>query len=291
MRRMEGHVDEGRALRTFLRERRARADARGGDIESPCVRSVGICQRDVASLAGVSLSFYKRLEAGALAAPRLDLLARVAQVLGLDAHERATLVRLARPDLSVMAAARPKATELSRWLRVIRDLVEGARRSRTTASLLRLGTETSRSILRSDGASFSARPARGGLRLVACAASGPHDARTLRAWRFPVLPALADGRTFVAPPSPLHDGFTVVGVPIASVACAPVRATERLVAAIGFAYRDPPRSMAACIGVLEAVAAVIELAIDRRTREQAGEPAARRCVPGLSTTGRGDEPG
>jgi transcriptional regulator with XRE-family HTH domain len=88
-------------LRAFLRSRRARltpADV-GLPDDGARRRTPGLRREELASLAGVGVSWYTWLEQGRDIHPSPDVLEAVARALRLDAAERATLFALARTEL------------------------------------------------------------------------------------------------------------------------------------------------------------------------------------------------
>ncbi|MGO4649807.1 helix-turn-helix transcriptional regulator [Nocardia sp. 2YAB30] len=93
----------GSALAGFLRSRRARV--RPGDVGLPDGggprRVRGLRREELASLAGVSVDYYVRLEQGRCPNVSDAVLSAVATALRLDRAERDHLVRLARPPRSV----------------------------------------------------------------------------------------------------------------------------------------------------------------------------------------------
>jgi transcriptional regulator with XRE-family HTH domain len=92
-------------LRAFLRSRRARLTP--GDVGLPDDgarrRTPGLRREELASLAGVGVSWYTWLEQGRDIHPSPDVLEAVARALRLDAAERTTLFALARTELPLSA--------------------------------------------------------------------------------------------------------------------------------------------------------------------------------------------
>jgi transcriptional regulator with XRE-family HTH domain len=88
-------------LRAFLRSRRARlspADV-GLPDDGARRRTPGLRREELASLAGVGVSWYTWLEQGRDIHPSPDVLDALARALRLDAAERTTLFALARTEL------------------------------------------------------------------------------------------------------------------------------------------------------------------------------------------------
>ena len=93
-------------LRAFLRSRRARltpADV-GLPDDGARRRTPGLRREELASLAGVGVSWYTWLEQGRDIHPSPDVLEALARALRLDAAERATLFALARTELPLPSA-------------------------------------------------------------------------------------------------------------------------------------------------------------------------------------------
>src|SRR6202167_1954394 len=93
-------------LRAFLRSRRARlspADVGLAD-DGGRRRTPGLRREELASLAGVGVSWYTWLEQGRDINPSPEVLDALARTLRLDAAERATLFALARTELPLPAA-------------------------------------------------------------------------------------------------------------------------------------------------------------------------------------------
>lgn len=84
------------ALGDFLRSRRAAvAPAERGIVSANHRRVPGLRREELADLAGVSLTYYTRLEQGSATNPSSQVLDALARALGLDEVERAHLYRLA----------------------------------------------------------------------------------------------------------------------------------------------------------------------------------------------------
>jgi transcriptional regulator with XRE-family HTH domain len=90
-------VDPAKDIAEFLTSRRARVTPEQVGLPSFGPRRVtGLRREEVASLAGVSVEYYKRLERGNAAGASDSVLAALAQALRLDDAERAHLFALAR---------------------------------------------------------------------------------------------------------------------------------------------------------------------------------------------------
>jgi transcriptional regulator with XRE-family HTH domain len=84
-------------LGQFLQARRGRVQPETVGIE-PCGRRrvSGLRREELASLAGVSVDYYVRLEQGRAVNPSQGVLESIAHVLALDETERTHLLRLGR---------------------------------------------------------------------------------------------------------------------------------------------------------------------------------------------------
>lgn len=88
------------ALGSFLRSRREKTDpARAGVVTHTRRRVSGLRREELALLAGVSPSYYTRLEQGRDRHPSREILQAIAAVLELDDAERSYLWSLAAPAL------------------------------------------------------------------------------------------------------------------------------------------------------------------------------------------------
>jgi transcriptional regulator with XRE-family HTH domain len=101
-----GREDRYTALRTFLRDRRARISPRDAGLPvRPGRRLHGLSAEDVAELIGVSPRWYLRFESGQNDRRfSLQFVQRVAAVLQLDEDGSATLYRLALAEANAAAA-------------------------------------------------------------------------------------------------------------------------------------------------------------------------------------------
>ncbi|GHF21189.1 transcriptional regulator [Streptomyces spiralis] len=88
-------------LGSFLRSRRERVDAASaGVVDNTRRRVKGLRREELALLAGLSPSYYTRLEQGRDRRPSREILEALARVLRLDDTERAYLWSLAMPSLA-----------------------------------------------------------------------------------------------------------------------------------------------------------------------------------------------
>src|SRR3982751_6771626 len=112
------HVDAGNDIAEFLTTRRARITPEQGGLPSYGPRRVtGLRREEVASLAGVSVEYYKRLERGNVSGASEAVLEALARALQLDDAERAHLHDLAR-------AANPVAAKRRRPSQRVRPVVQ-----------------------------------------------------------------------------------------------------------------------------------------------------------------------
>lgn len=106
-------VTERTDLGEFLQDRRGRVRPETVGIDIFGRRRVrGLRREELASLAGVSVDYYVRLEQGRAANPSEEVLDAIARVLALDATERIHLHRLGRPHRRARGAS--MATEVVR---------------------------------------------------------------------------------------------------------------------------------------------------------------------------------
>jgi transcriptional regulator with XRE-family HTH domain len=107
-------VDAASELSRFLTSRRARVTPEQAGLPSYGQRRVpGLRREEVASLAGVSVEYYKRLERGNATGASDSVLEALADALRLDDAERAHLFDLARaagPSARDGGAARSSGT-------------------------------------------------------------------------------------------------------------------------------------------------------------------------------------
>src|SRR5271154_2532024 len=101
-------VDAANDIAEFLTSRRARVTPEQAGLPTWGPRRVkGLRREEVASLAGVSVEYYKRLERGNASGVSDSVLEALARALQLDDAERAHLFDLARA-VSPIAAKRPR---------------------------------------------------------------------------------------------------------------------------------------------------------------------------------------
>ncbi|MDO8213975.1 helix-turn-helix transcriptional regulator [Conexibacter sp. CPCC 206217] len=105
-------------LGAFLRARRARLQPHDVGLTDPSRRRVpGLRRDEVADLAGISESYYSRLEQGQAGVVSDGVLQAVARVLRLTEDERSHLLHLARPATLARRAAKPeRVSEATRRL-------------------------------------------------------------------------------------------------------------------------------------------------------------------------------
>jgi transcriptional regulator with XRE-family HTH domain len=95
-------------LGSFLRSRREKIDAASAGVVDNVRRRVkGLRREELALLAGLSPSYYARIEQGRDRHPSREILAALAGVLRLDDAERAYLSSLAMPSLAPVGGAVP----------------------------------------------------------------------------------------------------------------------------------------------------------------------------------------
>ncbi|MEW2457878.1 helix-turn-helix domain-containing protein [Streptomyces albus] len=98
-------------LGSFLRSRREKIDAASAGVVSNTRRRVkGLRREELALLAGLSPSYYTRLEQGRDRRPSREILEALARVLRLDDTERAYLWSLAVPSIAPAGDAAPART-------------------------------------------------------------------------------------------------------------------------------------------------------------------------------------
>ena len=78
-------------------------------------RVPGLRRGEVASLAGVSIEYYSKLERGGLAGVSASILDAIARALQLDDAERAHLFHLAHAADGTSAGMRPRRRPAKRW--------------------------------------------------------------------------------------------------------------------------------------------------------------------------------
>lgn len=109
-------VDHRAEVREFLTTRRAKITPQQAGIPVVGQRRVpGLRRAEVATLAGLSIEYYARLERGHLAGVSASVLDAIARALQLDAAEREHLYDLARAADRSSIAARPRGRGDKPW--------------------------------------------------------------------------------------------------------------------------------------------------------------------------------
>jgi transcriptional regulator with XRE-family HTH domain len=102
-------MDNRNEVREFLMSRRAKLTPQQAGLPSGGTRRVaGLRRSEVATLAGVSVEYYAKLERGALAGASASVLDAVASALQLDETERIHLLDLARAADGIPTSGRPR---------------------------------------------------------------------------------------------------------------------------------------------------------------------------------------
>jgi transcriptional regulator with XRE-family HTH domain len=113
-------VDTKTEVRDFLTSRRAKITPGEAGLTSYGARQVpGLRREEVATLAGVSVDYYNRMERGSLAGVSKGVLEAVTGALRLDEAERAHLFDLARASKDQAAGRRHSAAR-----RTVRPSIE-----------------------------------------------------------------------------------------------------------------------------------------------------------------------
>jgi transcriptional regulator with XRE-family HTH domain len=121
---MVDSVEPAQDIAEFLSSRRARVTPEQAGLPSFGTRRVpGLRREEVASLAGVSVDYYKRLERGTVTSVSESVLEALAGALRLDDAERAHLHDLFRAANPV--AARPRRAPAQRVRPAVQQLVDG----------------------------------------------------------------------------------------------------------------------------------------------------------------------
>jgi transcriptional regulator with XRE-family HTH domain len=96
-------------VREFLMSRRAKLTPERAGLPTGANRRVaGLRRTEVATLAGVSVEYYAKLERGAIAGASASVLEAIARALQLDDTERTHLFDLARAADGIPASGRPR---------------------------------------------------------------------------------------------------------------------------------------------------------------------------------------
>jgi len=111
-----GGVDNRSEVREFLVSRRAKITPEQVGLPTHGQRRVpGLRRSEVASLAGVSVEYYAKLERGTLAGVSAGVLDAIARALDLDTAERAHLLHLAQAADGTASIIRPRRRTPTRW--------------------------------------------------------------------------------------------------------------------------------------------------------------------------------
>ncbi|WP_235779476.1 helix-turn-helix transcriptional regulator [Sinomonas notoginsengisoli] len=102
-------MDNRAEVREFLMSRRARLSPEQAGVPAGSNRRVaGLRRSEVATLAGVSVEYYAKLERGSIAGASASVLEAVSQALQLDDTERAHLLDLARAADGIPTSGRAR---------------------------------------------------------------------------------------------------------------------------------------------------------------------------------------
>jgi hypothetical protein len=109
-------MDNRAQVREFLISRRAKISPQQALLPDVGSRRVpGLRRGEVASLAGVSVEYYSKLERGALGGVSASVLDALARALQLDDAERAHLFHLAHAADGTSAGMRPRRRSVTTW--------------------------------------------------------------------------------------------------------------------------------------------------------------------------------
>jgi transcriptional regulator with XRE-family HTH domain len=109
-------MDNRAEVRDFLISRRAKISPQQAGLPDIGARRVpGLRRGEVASLAGVSVEYYSKLERGAIGGVSATILDAIARALELDDAERAHLFHLAHAADGTSAGMRPRRRPSKRW--------------------------------------------------------------------------------------------------------------------------------------------------------------------------------
>jgi transcriptional regulator with XRE-family HTH domain len=109
-------VDNRDEVRDFLKSRRAKVTPEQAGVPVVGTRRVpGLRRGEVATLAGVSVEYYAKLERGSLGGVSASVLDALARALQLDDAERAHLFHLAHAADGTSAGMRPRRRPHPRW--------------------------------------------------------------------------------------------------------------------------------------------------------------------------------
>lgn len=208
-------------------------------------------QKEVAKLAGVSPSLYKKLETGRLTTAHLENLIRVAEALGAGPQARTRLIRLARPDLARMIPFDEKGDSEVLSLERLRTFAAGLLQARGYHQSVRIAVELLYASLQPGHVAFALER---------------RAAKTLS-----MTVRLGDGSDaepmFSDPAIPAH--FPSAGLYIAKdfgvhVAYAPIRNRGRILAVLGLGFSAERGLDQKWKLFLETVAALLEARLSRR---------------------------
>jgi transcriptional regulator with XRE-family HTH domain len=105
----DGGMDNRSEVREFLMSRRAKLTPDAAGLPAgPNRRVAGLRRTEVATLAGVSVEYYAKLERGAIAGASASVLDALSRALQLDDTERAHLFDLARAADGIPSSGRPR---------------------------------------------------------------------------------------------------------------------------------------------------------------------------------------
>jgi transcriptional regulator with XRE-family HTH domain len=109
-------MDNRAEVREFLTSRRGKITPQQAGLPDIGGRRVtGLRRGEVATLAGVSIEYYSKLERGAIAGVSASVLDAIARALQLDDAERAHLFHLAHAADGTSAGMRPRRRPAKRW--------------------------------------------------------------------------------------------------------------------------------------------------------------------------------
>ena len=105
----DGGMDNRSEVREFLMSRRAKLTPDAAGLPAGSNRRVaGLRRTEVATLAGVSVEYYAKLERGTIAGASASVLDAISRALQLDDTERAHLFDLARAADGIPSSGRPR---------------------------------------------------------------------------------------------------------------------------------------------------------------------------------------
>lgn len=119
-------------------------------------------QREIAEAAGVSLSLYKKVESGNVRSTRLRNLIRLAEALGAEDHDRAEIIRLARPDLARHLPPAHERCSVEASLRSLRSFAGELLRSKNQHEAVEKAVELLYASLQPDQMAFAMERRGGG---------------------------------------------------------------------------------------------------------------------------------